>query len=75
MSEENKIIFCQDDNEIPRVSVRYADEDLWMTPHKEGMHPNSQSGTLANVKSHSITAEWLFCVAKVALCVMGGSFA
>ena len=29
--EENKIILYQDDNEIPRVSVRFADEDLWLT--------------------------------------------
>ena len=36
MSEENKIILYQDDNEITRVSVRYADEDLWLTPHKRG---------------------------------------
>ena len=31
MNEENKIILYQDDNEITRVSVRYADEDLWLT--------------------------------------------
>lgn len=30
MSEENKIILYQDDNEITRVSVRFADEDLWL---------------------------------------------
>ena len=27
MKEENKIILYQDDNEITRVSVRFADED------------------------------------------------
>lgn len=31
MKEENKIILYQDDNEITRVSVRFADEDLWLT--------------------------------------------
>ena len=31
MNEENKIILCQDDDEITRVSVRFADEDLWLT--------------------------------------------
>lgn len=31
MDEENKIILYQDDNEITRVSVRFADEDLWLT--------------------------------------------
>ena len=30
MKEENKIILYQDDNEITRVSVRFADEDLWL---------------------------------------------
>lgn len=28
---DNKIIIYQDDNEITRVSVRFADEDLWLT--------------------------------------------
>lgn len=28
MNEENKIILYQDDNEITRLSVRFADEDL-----------------------------------------------
>lgn len=31
MNEENKIILYQDDNEIIRVSVSFADEDLWLT--------------------------------------------
>ena len=31
MTAENKIILYQDDNEITRVSVRFADEDLWLT--------------------------------------------
>ena len=31
MNEENKIILYQDDNETTRVSVRFADEDLWLT--------------------------------------------
>lgn len=31
MNEENKIIIYQDDNDITRVSVRFADDDLWLT--------------------------------------------
>ena len=34
MSDENKIILYQDDNEITRVSVRFADEDLWLTQNQ-----------------------------------------
>lgn len=34
MNEENKIRLYQDDNEIPRVSVRFADEDLWLTQNQ-----------------------------------------
>lgn len=34
MNEENKIIFYQDDDEITRVSVRFADEDLWVTQNQ-----------------------------------------
>ena len=30
-NEQNKIILYQDDNEITRVSVSFADEDLWLT--------------------------------------------
>jgi len=29
-NEANKILY-QDDDEITRVSVRFADEDLWLT--------------------------------------------
>ena len=32
--EDNKIIIYQDDNEVTRVSVRFADEDLWLTQHQ-----------------------------------------
>ena len=31
MDKQNKIILYQDDNEVTRVSVRFADEDLWLT--------------------------------------------
>ena len=31
MNNKNNIILYQDDNEITRVSVRFADEDLWLT--------------------------------------------
>ena len=34
MKEVNKIILYQDDDEITRVSVRFADEDLWLTQNQ-----------------------------------------
>lgn len=34
MNEGNKIILYQDDDEITRVSVRFADEDLWLTQNQ-----------------------------------------
>ena len=34
MDNENKIILYQDDNEITRVSVRFSDEDLWLTQNQ-----------------------------------------
>ena len=34
MTVENKIILYQDDDEITRVSVRFADEDLWLTQNQ-----------------------------------------
>ena len=34
MKEGNNIILNQDDNEITRVSVRFADEDVWLTQNQ-----------------------------------------
>lgn len=34
MDNHNQIILYQDDNEITRVSVRFADEDLWLTQNQ-----------------------------------------
>ena len=31
MNKENQIILYQENNDITRVSVRFADEDLWLT--------------------------------------------
>ena len=31
MNKENQIILYHDNNDITRVSVRFADEDLWLT--------------------------------------------
>ena len=31
MNKENQIILYQDNNDITRVSVRFADKDLWLT--------------------------------------------
>ena len=34
MDNQNQIILYQDDNDITRVSVRFADEDLWLTQNQ-----------------------------------------
>ena len=34
MDNQNQIILYQDDNEITRVSVRFSDEDLWLTQNQ-----------------------------------------
>ena len=34
MDNQNQIILYQDENEITRVSVRFADEDLWLTQNQ-----------------------------------------
>lgn len=49
MSEENKIILYQDDNEITRVSVRFADEDLWLT---QGQLVEIYQTSKSNVSEH-----------------------
>ena len=51
MNEENKIILYQDDNEITRVSVRYADEDLWLTQSQlSEIYQTSKSNVSEHIK-------------------------
>ena len=38
MKEENKLIVFQDDFEIMRVSVRFAEEDFWLTQNQLPFH-------------------------------------
>lgn len=49
MNEENKIILYQDDNEITRVSVRFAEEDLWLTQNQLA---EIYSTTQQNISQH-----------------------
>ena len=49
MKEENKIILYQDDNEITRVSVRFADEDVWLTQNQLA---EIYSTTQQNISQH-----------------------
>lgn len=46
---ENKIIIYQDENEVTRVSVRFADEDLWLT---QSQLAEIYDTTQANVSMH-----------------------
>ena len=49
MNDENKIILYQDDNEITRVSVRFANEDLWLTQNQLA---EIYSTTKQNISQH-----------------------
>ena len=50
MTDENQIIILyQDDNEITRVSVRFADEDLWLTQNQLA---EIYSTTKQNISQH-----------------------
>lgn len=49
MNEENKIILYQDDNDITRVSVRFADEELWLT---QGQLVEIYQTSKSNVSEH-----------------------
>lgn len=33
-NEENKFLIYQDENEVTKISVRFADEDLWLTQNQ-----------------------------------------
>ena len=48
-NDENQIILYQDDNEITRVSVRFADEDLWLTQNQLA---EIYSTTKQNISQH-----------------------
>ena len=51
MREENKIILYQDDNEITRVSVRFANEDLWLTQNQLAeIYQTSKSNISEHIK-------------------------
>lgn len=51
MNEENKIILYQDDDEITRVSVRFADEDLWLTQNQLAeIYQTSKSNVSEHIK-------------------------
>ena len=51
MKEENNIILYQDDNEITRVSVRFADEDLWLTQNQlVDIYQTSKSNVSEHIK-------------------------
>ena len=49
MNKENQIILYQDDNDITRVSVRFADEDLWLT---QGQLVEIYQTSKSNVSEH-----------------------
>ncbi len=34
MADDNTILIYQDENEITKISVRFADEDLWLTQNQ-----------------------------------------
>ena len=49
--EQNKIILYQDDNEITRVAVRFADEDLWITQNQLAeIYQSSKSNISEHIK-------------------------
>ena len=52
MKEANKIILYQDDNEITRVSVRFADEDLWLTQNQlADIYQTTQQNIALHIKN------------------------
>ena len=66
MAEENKIILYQDDNEVVRVSVRFADEDLWLTQSQlSEIYQTSKSNVISiYLKMESLIKMWLFGISE-----------
>jgi putative transcriptional regulator len=51
MDTENKIILYQDDNEITRVAVRFADEDVWLTQTQLAEMVGSSKNTISSIET------------------------
>ena len=49
MSEDNTLLIYQDENEITRISVRFAEEDLWIT---QGQLAEIYDTTQQNISQH-----------------------
>jgi len=50
--EENNIIIYQDENEVTRVSVRFADEDLWLTQSQlSEIYDTTQQNVALHIKN------------------------
>lgn len=46
---ENNVIIYQDENNVTRVSVRFSDEDIWLT---QGQIAELYSTTQHNISQH-----------------------
>ena len=64
MKEDIKIILYHDDNEITRVSVRLADEDLWLT---QDQLAEIYCTTQENISMHIPIFIWIMSWTKIEL--------
>ena len=72
MNKENNIILYQDDNEITRVSVRFADEDLWLTlllVRHEGNRQFMRSLDFPSVIINADADDMHMCIVDIAMFV------
>lgn len=53
MNEQNKIILYQDDNETTRVSVRFSDENLWLTQNQDVFRYCTEQTALCRTQKYS----------------------
>ncbi len=56
--EDNKIIIYQDDNEITRVSVRFADEDVWLTQNQLAEIYDTTQQNIAQHMAYIVIMSW-----------------
>ena len=58
--EQNKIILYQDDNEITRVAVRFADEDLWLTQNQLAeIYDTTKQNISLHIENFSKMGSWI----------------
>ena len=71
MANDNTILIYQDENEITKISVRFADEDLWLTQNQLAeIYDTTQQNISQHIEGiyQEETALWMKWVIGLKIC-------